>query len=230
VRKHRPGEPGALSGASGPGGRLRRPAEAAVGGARCGRVESNHQSHWRRGYSALSSPVLGVRRKARQLRRRSVPPTAAAFRDLPRRRRGSRGRVPLPRKPPLRRGQGGRSGSNRHLRGSPPRMLAVTPRPPWNVGEPVVPPRTPSFRFGARIRPPWASRAAKPPSGLDRLAHGAPKRSGRRDRLPATGGRDVAVSIGSGASCHPSAPLPAHVCAATSSPVGPGGLSRPAAR
>ncbi len=30
----------------------------------CGRVESNHHSHWRRGYSALSSPVLGVRRLA----------------------------------------------------------------------------------------------------------------------------------------------------------------------
>ena len=28
----------------------------------CGRVESNHHSHWRRGYSALSSPVLGVRK------------------------------------------------------------------------------------------------------------------------------------------------------------------------
>jgi hypothetical protein len=35
---------------------------------------------------------------------------------------------------------------------------------------------------------------------------------------------------GSGASCCPSALLPAHVCAATSSPVGPGGLSKPAAR
>jgi hypothetical protein len=34
----------------------------------------------------------------------------------------------------------------------------------------------------------------------------------------------------SGASCYPSAPLPARVRAATSSPVGPGGLSRPAAR
>ena len=34
VREHRPGEPGALSGASGPGGRLRRPGGAALGGAR----------------------------------------------------------------------------------------------------------------------------------------------------------------------------------------------------
>ena len=31
----------------------------------CGRVESNHHSQWRRGYSALSSPVLGVRRVER---------------------------------------------------------------------------------------------------------------------------------------------------------------------
>ncbi len=31
----------------------------------CGRVESNHHSHGRRGYSALSSPVLGVRRVKR---------------------------------------------------------------------------------------------------------------------------------------------------------------------
>ena len=31
----------------------------------CGRVESNHHSRWRRGYSALSSPVLGVRRVKR---------------------------------------------------------------------------------------------------------------------------------------------------------------------
>jgi hypothetical protein len=37
-------------------------------------------------------------------------------------------------------------------------------------------------------------------------------------------------SDGSGASCYPSAPLPARVRAATPSPVGPGGLSRPAAR
>ena len=31
----------------------------------CGRVESNHHSQWRRGYSALSSPMLGVRGKTR---------------------------------------------------------------------------------------------------------------------------------------------------------------------
>ena len=36
-----------------------------------------------------------------------------------------------------------------------------------------------------------------------------PRRNGRRARLPATGGRGVAVSLGPGASCYPSAPLPA---------------------
>jgi hypothetical protein len=53
---------------------------------------------------------------------------------------------------------------------------------------------------------------------------------GRRDWLPATGDRDVAVSTGSGASCCPPALLPARVRAATSSPVSPGGLAKPAAR
>jgi hypothetical protein len=56
----------------------------------CGRVESNHHSNVRRGYSALSSPVLGVRRVERG-RPVGLEPT---------------------------------------LRGSRPRMLAVTSRPP----------------------------------------------------------------------------------------------------
>jgi hypothetical protein len=33
---------------------------------RCGRVESNHHSARRRGYSPLSSPVLSVRRRNRE--------------------------------------------------------------------------------------------------------------------------------------------------------------------
>ena len=59
----------------------------------CGRVESNHHSHGRRGYSALSSPVLGVRKV-------------------------------VPRRP---------VGFEPTQRGSRPRMLAVTSRPPRNV-------------------------------------------------------------------------------------------------
>ena len=56
----------------------------------CGRVESNHHSLGRRGYSALSSPVLGVRKDPA-------------------------GWAPLLRNPPLRKeSRGGRSGSNRH--------------------------------------------------------------------------------------------------------------------
>jgi hypothetical protein len=69
----------------------------------CGRVESNHHSHWRRGYNALSSPMLGVRGIGRPV---GLEPT---------------------------------------LRGSQPRMLAVTSRPPrrqrrGSWGEPWVPP------------------------------------------------------------------------------------------
>ena len=50
----------------------------------------------------------------------------------------------------MRKGQGGRSGSNRHLRGSRPRMLAVTPRPPrekWKAGS------APRNRRQRRYRP-----------------------------------------------------------------------------
>src|SRR5436190_17265086 len=57
----------------------------------CGRVESNHHSARRQGYSLLSSPVLSVR---------------------------------------VRRWKGGRPGSNRRRRGSQPRVLPSTPRPP----------------------------------------------------------------------------------------------------
>lgn len=56
---------------------------------RCGRVESNHHSARRRGYSPLSSPVLSVREK-----------------------------------------EGRPTGFEPVLRGSRPRVLAVTPRPP----------------------------------------------------------------------------------------------------
>ena len=59
----------------------------------CGRVESNHHSRRRRGYSPLSSPLLSVRMENVHLKGR---PT---------------GLEPVP-------------------RGSRPRMLAVTPRPP----------------------------------------------------------------------------------------------------
>jgi hypothetical protein len=122
----------------------------------CGRVESNHHSHWRRGYSALSSPMLGVRGIGRPV---GLEPT---------------------------------------LRGSQPRMLAVTSRPPRRQ------------RRGSWGKP-WGS-----PDG----------RNGRRDWLPATGGRDVARSNGSGAGCftfQQSCQRDYH--AATPSPVGPGGLS-----
>ena len=54
----------------------------------------------------------------------------------------------------------------------------------------------------------------------------AAKRNGRRDRLPATGGRDVTVWFGPGASCCTFRQSCLRRCdAATSSPVGPGGLS-----
>ena len=52
---------------------------------KCGRVESNHHSARRQGYSLLSSPVLSVREERK----------------------------------------GGRPDSNRHLRGSRPRMLPL---------------------------------------------------------------------------------------------------------
>ena len=82
------------------------------------------------------------------MRRRSLAPKRRPSGICP-----AEGGIPragsAPAEPALRKGQGGRSGSNRHLRGSRPRMLAVTPRPP--------------------------------------------RENGRRDRLPATGGRDVTV-------------------------------------
>ena len=43
----------------------------------CGRVESNHHSQRRRGYSAVSSPVLSVRSRRRSERRDSLPSTGA---------------------------------------------------------------------------------------------------------------------------------------------------------
>ena len=112
----------------------------------CGRVESNHHSHWRRGYSALSSPVLGVRRVE-------------------------------PRRP---------VGFEPTLRGSRPRMLAVTSRPP--------------------------------------------ERNGRRDRLPATGGRDVTVRWPRSQLLYLSAVLPASLRRRHPLTGWPWGLVGPAAR
>ena len=142
----------------------------------CGRVESNHHSHGRRGYSALSSPVLGVRK--------GIEAVAAAqsrrLQGLPRRRRDPAGRVPLPRNPPSRKNRAaGRA-------------------------------RTDT----AGITTPDACRYIT-----------AAKRNGRRDRLPATGGRDVTVRWPRSQLLYLSAVLPARCRAATSSPVGPGGLS-----
>jgi hypothetical protein len=97
-------------------------------------------------------------------------------------------------------------------RGSRPRNAAVTPQPPRGGDD-----RT---RTGGL--------------SLDRRALCSselrPQRVGRRDWLPATGGRVIARTSISGASCCPSALLPARVRAATSSPVGHGGLTKPAAR
>ena len=74
----------------------------------CGRVESNHHSHWRRGYSALSSPCSASAGETR--RPVGFEPT---------------------------------------LRGSRPRMLAVTSRPPreWKAGS------VPRNRGQRRYRP-----------------------------------------------------------------------------
>ena len=160
----------------------------------CGRVESNHHSRWRRGYSALSSPMLGVRRE--------------------------RGR-------PV--------GLEPTLRGSQPRMLTVTPRPPGCVGEPMVPPTNPLLPVCAQISPCLASRAAKPPSGHDRVAHGRPRSGGRsaRRREKMEGGigspqpgAETLPSDGPGASCFTfRQSCQRRYDAATPSPVGPGGLS-----
>ena len=90
----------------------------------CGRVESNHHSHWRRGYSALSSPVLGVRRESVAATERSPASIAAASRRLGMCPAGTR--VPRnPRRRPV--------GLEPTLRGSRPRMLAVTSRPPGEM-------------------------------------------------------------------------------------------------
>jgi hypothetical protein len=94
----------------------------------CGRVESNHHSQWRRGYSALSSPVLGVRR--------NVVAAATPSGICPRRRCGSPRGVFRFRGIRLAARTGRPVGLEPTLRGSRPRMLAVTPRPPGDVGTP----------------------------------------------------------------------------------------------
>ena len=71
-----------------------RPVELHPRKTKCGRVESNHQSQGRQGYSLLSSPVLSVRRRCSL--------------NI----------------------QGRPTGFEPALRGSRPRVLAVTPQPP----------------------------------------------------------------------------------------------------
>ena len=142
---------------------------SARGRVECGRVESNHHSAGQRDYSALSSPVLGVRRN---ISRPSVPalpgavagrsragicpaeagdpgpPSLAETEQLRRRSRrlqGSaspkaacdRGSFRPCGTPPLRKGTGRPVGLEPTQRGSRPRMLAVTSRPPgekWKAG------------------------------------------------------------------------------------------------
>jgi hypothetical protein len=170
----------------------------------CGRVESNHHSLWQRGYSPLSSPMLGAR-----LRRRG------SRSDSNRHRRAHN-----PGCSPLHHGHHGAGTTGfepaaSRLTSERSAQLSYAPelsRRRGLVGEPWVPPRESDALCAAELRP-----------------RESEEENGRRDRLPATGGRDVAVD-GSGASCCPAAPLPARVRAATSSPVGPGGLSRPATR
>ena len=144
----------------------------------CGRVESNHHSHWRRGYSALSSPVLGVRtRKA--LRRHEPTPSGIC----PAAGGGSRRVVPLLRNPPMRKeSRGGRSDSNRHCGDHDPGCW------PLHHG------RQEKWKAGSAPR----------------------NRGQRRHRL----------GFGPGASCCTFRQSCLRRCdAATSSPVGPGGLS-----
>ena len=127
----------------------------------CGRVESNHHSQWRRGYSALSSPMLGVRGKTRAAGRIRTDTAGLTTPDAGRYITAARLR-------------GGTHGS----------------------------PRTPSFRSAHRslcAGLPGGNAALRPHRVhmVDREAGGRvarrSERNGRRDRLPATGGRDVTV-------------------------------------
>jgi hypothetical protein len=135
----------------------------------CGRMDLNHHSLRRRGYSPLSSPMLGVRRR------------------------------------------GGRPDSNRRRGDHDPEMLPLH-HSHHDEDDRI---RTGDRSLDRRVLLPLSY---------------VPKRVGRREWLPATGGRVIARTSISGASCCPSALLPARVRAATSSPVGHGGLTKPAAR
>ena len=76
-----------------------RPVELHPQRTKCGRVESNHHSQGRQGYSLLSSPLLSVRRRC------------------------------------LFNIEGRPTGLEPALRGSRPRVLAVTPQPPRTNGD-----------------------------------------------------------------------------------------------
>jgi hypothetical protein len=104
--------------------------------------------------------------------------------------------------------RGGRPGSNRRQRGSQPRVLPSTPRPPRNSGDDRT--RTGGLSPDKRVLLPSELR---------------PRRGGRRDLLPATGGRDVAV-------CSAPEPAVAHrrSCQRVSAPPPPHRLALEACR
>ena len=109
--------------------------------------------------------------------------------------------------------EGGRPGSNRFREAHNLGCSPLTPRPP-RTGTTGLEPAS------SRLTSERSPRLSYVPREKAEGGIGSPQPEA--ETLPS---RSV-----SGASCYPSAPLPARVRAATSSPVGPGGLSRPAAR